>query len=215
MPAASTHGLIAGGIGRRRLGPGAPKGLAATVRQVLDALSGDAATLISPLAEGADQLIARTALGAGWRLGAVLPFDRAGYAATFDLEDAAASQAELQRLLKAAEAPGGAGVTELDGDASAGGRDLAFMDCARWIAGKADVLLAAFEAGDLSSQAALSAQEALDARKPVVRLDAAAPWGLELRLGAERLAGEKALQRLGVLGASLASDRTRPGSDRA
>jgi hypothetical protein len=212
MPAGPTGGLIVGAIGRRRLGPGADEGLAGAVRQVLAALPAGAGTVVSPLAEGADQLIARTALQAGWRLGAVLPFDRTAYAATFDLEDANAARTELQRLLQAAEAISGWGVVELDGGASPGARDRAFMDCASWIIRQADVLLAAFEAGDVSSQTALSAEEALRSGKPVVRLDAAAPWGLELRFGAERLGGEDALHRLDALEVSPASDRRHRGS---
>jgi hypothetical protein len=212
MPSGSSRGLIAGAIGRRRLGPGADEGVARAVRQVLAALSAGAGTVVSPLAEGADQLIASTALDAGWRIGAVLPFDRTAYAATFDLEDADAARAELQRLLQAAEAPGGWGVIELGGGGSSGGRDQAFMDCASWIIRQADVLLAAFEADDVSSQTALSAAEALQLGRPVVRLDAAAPWGLELRLGAERLRGEDALHRLGDLGASPAADRRHRGN---
>ena len=40
-------------------------------------------TLVSPLADGADQMAAEAALARGWRLQAVLPFDRASYIRDF------------------------------------------------------------------------------------------------------------------------------------
>ena len=46
-------------------------------------------TLVSPLAEGADQMAAEAALGLGWQLQAVLPFDRQSYLADFNDEDSA------------------------------------------------------------------------------------------------------------------------------
>ena len=45
-------------------------------------------TLVSPLASGADQITAAAALDRGWQLQAVLPFDRAAYAATMSAEEA-------------------------------------------------------------------------------------------------------------------------------
>jgi len=41
-------------------------------------------TLVSPLAEGADQMAAQAALARGWRLQVILPFDRASYVADFN-----------------------------------------------------------------------------------------------------------------------------------
>lgn len=55
-------------------------------------------TLVSPLADGADQIAADVALGRGHRLQAVLPFARADYRADFDDAGAAA----FDRLLEAA-----------------------------------------------------------------------------------------------------------------
>ena len=65
-------------------------------------------TLVSPLAEGADQMAAAAALARGWQLQAVLPFDRAAYVADFDDEE---SRTRFQQLVKAA-----ACVLELPGD---------------------------------------------------------------------------------------------------
>ena len=55
-------------------------------------------TLVSPLAEGADQMAAEAALARGWQLQAVLPFDRDAYLADFNDED---SRARYRRLLDA------------------------------------------------------------------------------------------------------------------
>ena len=65
-------------------------------------------TLVSPLAEGADQMAAEAALARGWQLQAILPFDRAAYVADFNDED---SRARFGRLVEAAEC-----VLELPGD---------------------------------------------------------------------------------------------------
>ena len=65
-------------------------------------------TLVSPLAEGADQMAAEAALARGWQLQAVLPFDRATYVADFNDED---SRARFHRLVGAANC-----MIELPGD---------------------------------------------------------------------------------------------------
>ena len=65
-------------------------------------------TLVSPLADGTDQMAAQAALGRGWRLQAVLPFDRAAYFGDFpDL----AQRERFEALLGKAEC-----VLELPGD---------------------------------------------------------------------------------------------------
>jgi hypothetical protein len=55
-------------------------------------------TLVSPLAEGADQMAAEAALARGWQLQAVLPFDRETYLADFNDEE---SRERYRRLLDA------------------------------------------------------------------------------------------------------------------
>jgi hypothetical protein len=65
-------------------------------------------TLVSPLAEGADQMAAEAALARGWQVQAILPFDRATYLADFNDQD---SRGRFDRLFAAAsctlELPGG------------------------------------------------------------------------------------------------------------
>ena len=55
-------------------------------------------TLVSPMAEGADQMAAEAALARGWQLQAVLPFDRDSYLADFNDKD---SRERYRRLLDA------------------------------------------------------------------------------------------------------------------
>ncbi len=55
--------------------------------------------LVSPLAEGADQMAAEAALARGWQLQAVLPFDRQTYVADFNDEN---SRERFHRLVESA-----------------------------------------------------------------------------------------------------------------
>ena len=65
-------------------------------------------TLVSPLADGTDQMAAEAALARGWRLQAVLPFDRSSYLGDFPN---AAQREQFEGLLGKAES-----VLELPGD---------------------------------------------------------------------------------------------------
>ncbi len=65
-------------------------------------------TLVSPLAEGSDQMAAEAALARGWQLQAILPFDRETYLADFNDED---SRTRFHRLVEAASC-----TLELPGD---------------------------------------------------------------------------------------------------
>ena len=73
----------------------------------LFAASAPVLTLVSPLADGADQMAAEAALARGWRLQAVLPFDRVTYARDFaDGEDAKRFAALLGQADCVLELPG-------------------------------------------------------------------------------------------------------------
>ena len=85
-------------------------------------------TLVSPLADGADQMAAQAGLDRGWRLQAILPFDRATYIRDFDGHEA---QARFISLIERADC-----VLELPGDPddaaeaymAAGGATIAHCD---------------------------------------------------------------------------------------
>src|SRR5262249_28357863 len=75
--------------------------------------------VLTPLAEGADQLIARAGLNSGFRLGAVIPFESSVYESTFDQSsNPTKATQEFRELLNLAALPNGYGVLALDGDAS-------------------------------------------------------------------------------------------------
>lgn len=84
--------------------------------------------LVSPLADGADQIAAQVALELGWQLQVVLPFDRAPYRSSLDT---AASRAEFDRLAERAtcvlELPGADG-PEHDAYVMAGRATVAHCD---------------------------------------------------------------------------------------
>lgn len=82
-----------------------PNALSDRIDAVLAAVDGDDAArvvstvAISALAEGSDRVFASAALARGWRLEALLPFEAAAYATTFD---DSTETPEFHRLLSAA-----------------------------------------------------------------------------------------------------------------
>jgi hypothetical protein len=96
---------VLGVTGARALPLAARPALLASVRALLRALP--VGVMVSPLAEGADQLAAEAALAEGWRLDVVLPFPAAEYEQDFAQPvtpgvSAAACVAEFRRLIGAA-----------------------------------------------------------------------------------------------------------------
>jgi len=186
--------LRIGAIGRRRIDPAARAQVEATVGAVL-ALIGKAAAealeqpavaaqfssgaelaIISPLAEGADRLIAEAGLKAGCKLGAVLPFDQPSYENTFDIGDRLEAVGAFRSLLKRAAPPDGYGILVLDGDATPGARrDAAFLDCAAMVTRWSDILIAILEKDALSSQTGRSVGEAIALGVPVIVVDPREP----------------------------------------
>ena len=92
-------------------------------------------TLVSPLADGADQMAAEAGLRRGWRLQTVLPFDRATYARDFpEPDDLARFTALLDRSDCVLELPG-----DPDDDAEA------YMAAGRATIAHCDVLIAVWD----------------------------------------------------------------------
>ena len=142
--------------------------------------------VVSPLAEGADRLIAQAGIALKFRLGAILPFNVADYEATFGLRDRVNSVTEFRTLLDAAAPPDGYGILALDGDATAGPqRDTAFMDCARAVISRSDILVAILSKDKVNSQTGRSVQEAIDVGVPVILIDPIQPASFTLRLCAD------------------------------
>lgn len=134
--------LIIGVTGHRRLGDAGP--LALTVDAALDEIERREAengprparmTVLSPLAEGADRLVARRVLARpGGELVAVLPMSEKRYAGDFE---APGSEAEFRELLARA-----ATVRRLRGPRT---RAHAYAAAGRWVVDHCDVLLALWD----------------------------------------------------------------------
>ncbi len=120
--------------------------------------------VVSPLAEGADRIVARAALAAGARLEAPLPFPRRVYLDDFGPE----SQAEFTELLSRADA-----VFELDGARS--DAEAAYEAVGRIVYAQSDVLIAIWD-GETSRGRGGTGQivsEACAAGSAVIWIDAA------------------------------------------
>jgi len=92
-------------------------------------------TLVSPLAEGTDQMAAEAALARGWQLQAILPFDRPAYLADFNDED---SRARYDRLVASARC-----TLELPGDPH--DRLEAYVMAGRGTVAHCDILIAVWD----------------------------------------------------------------------
>lgn len=97
--------------------------------------------VISPLAEGADRLVAREAVNAGYRLDCVLPFSRDDYATDFT---GAATRSEYYALLNAAQQ-----IVELPGSRDTpASTDAAYMAAGRHVVDRAGVMIAIWDGAD-------------------------------------------------------------------
>ena len=143
------------GVTGHRLGALADERRAAIgdeIRQALDAIEREALalfnreaglfaavpptlTLVSPLADGADQMAAEAGLAKGWRLQTVLPFDRVTYIRDFDGVDAAA---RFNSLLERSDC-----VLELPGDPDDDAE--AYMAAGRATIAHCDLLIAVWD----------------------------------------------------------------------
>ncbi|MEO8141691.1 MAG: hypothetical protein ABI617_03435 [Sphingomicrobium sp.] len=92
-------------------------------------------TLVSPLADGADQMAAQAGLARGWRLQAILPFDRKTYIRDFEGHE---SQARFISLIEQADC-----VLELPGDPDDDAE--AYMAAGRATIAHCDVLIAIWD----------------------------------------------------------------------
>ncbi|HEU5424444.1 MAG TPA: hypothetical protein VFU72_12940 [Nitrolancea sp.] len=145
--------------------------------------------VISSLAAGAEQLVAREGLDLGYTLECPLPFERARYARTFAQPEAAAYQTLLERA---------AAVLELDGtDATADERAAAGHAANRVMLVHSDVLLAIWDGAEGSqSAAARLVDQAEQLAIPVVWIAGAAPHAVSLLVSGENERQVLPLERL-------------------
>lgn len=141
--------------------------------------AGRAVRVLSPLAAGADQLVATVALDAGWELVCPLPFPRAEYAADFADQDALDTYQAL--LARAHE------VIELAGSrATPVQTDAAYAAVGAYTVAHAALLLAIWD-GEPAHGPGGTAQVvalALAAGVPVIHLAAQPPHRIQVRMRA-------------------------------
>jgi hypothetical protein len=127
-------------------------------------------TVISPLAEGADRIVARVAVDAGYPLHCVLPFASDDYARDFPT---AASRAEYAALLQLA-----AGVVELDGShGTPEEREAGYSAAGAYTVRHADVMIAIWDGGRARGNGGTGdvVALALGSGLPVIWIASAAP----------------------------------------
>lgn len=123
---------------------------------------------VSALADGADTLAAKRALDAGWRLLSPLPFSAETYANDFSGED----RRELEAMLEAAEA-----IAELDGVRdSPMTEERAYLQAGLVTVDQSDIMIAIWDGEEARGVGgtAMIKEEALNAGKPVIWINAAA-----------------------------------------
>jgi hypothetical protein len=147
--------------------------------------------VLTPLAEGADRLIARAGLDKGFRLGAVIPFAPEVYESTFDLSsNPRQATEEFRELLNLAALPNGYGVLALDGDVSAHTKIKAYRDCAAVLADWSDLLIAVLQGDRWGSETGISIRDAIDRGVAVVVIDPREPGRFLLAHSGELLEPE-------------------------
>ncbi|HUG14473.1 MAG TPA: hypothetical protein VMM78_05570 [Thermomicrobiales bacterium] len=131
-------------------------------------------TIVSPLAEGADRIVARAALDGRHELLCVLPFPRGVYAQDFPT---APSRAEYNALVSLASQ-----VIELHGsNATPEARDAAYAAVGDWIIAHSDALIAIWDGGEARGSGGTGdvVRDALAAGVPVVWVHSRPPHAIK------------------------------------
>lgn len=131
--------------------------------------------VVSPLAEGADRLIAHEAVSAGFRLDCVLPFPRDDYARDFT---AAATRSEYYALLESASR-----IVELRGSrATPEARDASYMAAGEHVVEHADVIVAIWDGAEARGSGGTGDVVALALARslPILWISAARPHDIRL-----------------------------------
>ncbi|HEX4026852.1 MAG TPA: adenylate/guanylate cyclase domain-containing protein [Rhizomicrobium sp.] len=181
VPPDDSPALRVAAIGHREISPLLKARVAAAAKQVLTDIRDGAQgasrlVLVSPLAQGADQLIATTALELGYRLEAVLPAPPTDYERTFGLDTEEQDIALFRDLMAKAAPPQGEGVLALAGDlSSSDARDHAFLACADAVIRRADMVVVILSKDRWQSQSGQTVRDALALDIPVIVIAPEAP----------------------------------------
>jgi class 3 adenylate cyclase len=175
----TSQALRIAAIGHRVISSDTREAVVRTTSHILGAIRADAAgaespdlVVISPLAQGADQLIAAAGLAQGYQLQTILPGPQAEYEKTFDLGDEDAEVGSFRDFLDKARR--GYGVEELPGDlVHEESRDRAFLHCADVTIRRADIVLAILSADRWDSQTGQTARDAVALGLPLLVIDPA------------------------------------------
>jgi hypothetical protein len=158
--------------------------IAREVKSSFESLYADGGTpvlrIISPLAEGADMLVAEAALAEGYELQCPLPFDRHEYEKDFT---DSGSLEKYRRLLG-----GAASVLELDGSrATPDLENEAYQTVGRMVLAQSDVLIAVWDGEDAKGKGGTGqiVRESLLNEIPVVWISSAAPHEVMVLMGGE------------------------------
>jgi hypothetical protein len=176
-----SNALRVAAIGHRIISPKTLDRVTRAADHILAAIAQGAArtdgpdlVVLSPLAQGADQLIAGVGLRQNYQLQAILPGPQADYELTFDLGEADDEIAIFRDFLDKAHK--GHGVEELAGDLSReDSRNRAFLHCATMTIRRSDMVLAILSADRWESQTGQTAREAVARGLPLLVIDPALP----------------------------------------
>ncbi len=169
--------------------------------------------VVSPLAEGADRIVAETALEQDAELIALLPFARSEYVQDFD---SAASRAEFAALLERATNVielGGARETESD-------RETAYAEVGAMVVARSDVLIALWDGEEAAGTGGTAqiVRLAQEGRRPVLWLPTAGdacggqPGALRLLL-AEEVTHDDAAAALVAIARSILTKQCPPPAE--
>ncbi|WP_198369919.1 hypothetical protein [Roseomonas rosulenta] len=130
-------------------------------------------SVISPLADGTDRLVASQAVQHGYRLDVVLPFEREAYVRTFDSQDAGTFEALLDSARSGAN---GDRILTLDGSADTHRRE-SYRAIGRYIVRNCDLLIAVWDGEPAAGEGGTAdvVDAALAAGLPVWWIDPARP----------------------------------------
>ena len=153
-------------------------GVIATVQDLARKFAGRQIVILSPLAEGADQIVAKAGLAANCRLFCPTPFPLAEYEKDFPVETGA--RAGFHALLAQARAANGLTLAELDGSREAPGA--AYGTAGRVVMRGSDLLLAIWDGQKPKGEGGTvqTLQEALAENIPVLWIDAESPHALQI-----------------------------------